>query len=81
MRNPVDSWTIKLPRQLSARVARLARKRGISRSALVREAVEKLANEGGEETFVDRVAAFVGAAKGLPADLSTNPKYLRGYGK
>lgn len=76
----MESWTIKVPKQLSARISRLARKRHISRSALVREALERL-SEGESETFVARVSQWVGAAKGLPKDLSTNPRHLRGYGK
>lgn len=76
----METWTIKVPKQLSARISRLARERHISRSALVREALERL-SEGESETFVDRVSQWVGAAKGLPKDLSTNPRYLRGYGK
>jgi len=47
---------------------------------LVREALERL-GEGDAETFVDRVSEWVGAVKGLPRDLSTNPRHLRGYGK
>ena len=77
----MPTWTIKLPGQLSERVAQLARKRRVTRSALVREALDRLTTEQGSETFVDRVAAFVGVAEDLPGDLSSNPRHLKGYGK
>jgi predicted transcriptional regulator len=77
----MDSLTIKLPRQLSERVSRLAKKRRVSRSALVREALELLTADKSGETFVDRVSQYVGAGADLPADILTNPKHLKGYGR
>ena len=77
----MESMTIKLPRQLSARVTRLAKKRRVSRSALVREALELLTADRGGETFVDRVSQYVGAATDLPADIISNPKHMKGYGR
>lgn len=78
----MDSWTIKLPRTLSARVTRLAKRRRVSRSALVREALELLARaDAHEETFVERVSQHIGVGEGLPADLSSNRKHLKGYGR
>ena len=77
----MESLTIKLPRQLSARVTRLARRRNVSRSALVREALELLTSDRGGETFIDRVSEYVGAGDDLPADILTNPKHMKGYGR
>lgn len=77
----MESLTIKLPRQLSARVTRLAKKRHISRSALVREALELLTTDRGGETFVDRVSQYLGAGDDLPADILTDPKHMKGYGR
>jgi Arc/MetJ-type ribon-helix-helix transcriptional regulator len=77
----MDSITIKLSRQLSARVTRLAKKRHISRSALVREALEALTAEGEGETFSERASQYLGVAKDLPADILTNPKHMKGYGR
>ena len=77
----MTTWTIKLPGQLSERVTRLARKRRVTRSALVREALDRLTTDQGKESFVDRIAAFVGVADDLPSDLSSNPRHLKGYGK
>ncbi len=77
----MESLTIKLPRQLSARVTRLAKRRNVSRSALVREALELLTSDRGGETFIDRVSEYVGAGDDLPADILTNPKHMKGYGR
>ena len=77
----MESLTIKLPRQLSARVTRLAGRRNVSRSALVREALELLTSDRGAETFIDRVSEYVGAGDDLPADILTNPKHMKGYGR
>lgn len=77
----MESLTIKLPRSLSARVTRLAKKRRVSRSSLVREALELLTSEAAGETFVDRVSQYVGAGDDAPADILTNPKHMKGYGR
>ncbi len=81
MGKTTESWTIKIPRRLSARVARLAKRRHVSRSALVREALEALADSAPAETFIERVAEHVGTADDLPSDILTNPKHMRGYGR
>lgn len=77
----MESLTIKLPRQLSARVTRLAKKRHLTRSALVREALELLTTDRSGETFVDKVSQYLDAGDDLPADILTNPKHLKGYGR
>lgn len=75
----MNSMTIKLPAALSARVSRLARKRRVSRSEVVRQALEALPEEDGG-TIVARFAHLMGAVKRLPRDLSTNPRHLEGFG-
>ncbi|MDP2275592.1 MAG: CopG family transcriptional regulator [Archangium sp.] len=60
---------------------RLARRRNVSRSALVREALELLTSDRGGETFIDRVSQYVGAGDDLPADILTNPKHMKVYGR
>lgn len=76
----MERLTIRLPRQLSVRVTRLAKRRHVSRSELVREALELLVSGGKGETFVDRVNRYVGAGTDLPADILINPKHGKGYG-
>ena len=75
----LKTMTIKIPATLSAKVARLAKKRGTSQSEIVRDALTAYESDGGP-TFGEAAAEFIGAAEG-PGDLSTNQKYLRAYGK
>jgi predicted transcriptional regulator len=81
MGKTMESWTIKVPRRLSARVAQMAKKRHVSRSTLVREALEALTEGGSGQTFVERVREHIGSADDLPADILTNPKHMKGYGR
>ena len=75
----MKSLTIKLSAKLSARVSRIARARNVSRSDVVRDALEAYgANEEG--TLGEAAAALRGTIKGLPRDLSSNSRHLRGYG-
>lgn len=71
--------TVKLPAQLAARVATMARGRKTTRSHVVRDAVEAYARDR-ESSILDSVRHLVGVGRGT-GDLSTNPRYLRGYGK
>jgi Arc/MetJ-type ribon-helix-helix transcriptional regulator len=79
MSNPMRTVSFKLPEQLDDALSDLARRRKSSRSALVREALEGLA-AGGRRSVTAAADALVAPLDG-PADLSTNPKHLRGYGK
>ena len=79
MANPMRTVSFKLPEQLDDALSDLARRRRASRSALVREALQGLA-AGGRHSVTAAVDALVGPLDG-PADLSTNPKYLTGYGQ
>ena len=79
MAKPMRTVSFKLPEQLDDALSDLARRRNSSRSALVREALEGL-TVGGRRSVTAAVDALVGPLDG-PADLSTNPKHLVGYGK
>ena len=75
--------TLKLPDALAARVSATVRKRGVSTSALVREALEeRLVNETRARTgsCLDLAGDLAGVLTG-PADLSSNPRRLKGYGR
>jgi Arc/MetJ-type ribon-helix-helix transcriptional regulator len=79
MSDPMRTVSFKLPEELDEALSELARLRNASRSALVREALQALATDGGRSVTnaVDRlVKPFDG-----PADLSGNPKYMTGYGR
>lgn len=75
--------TLKLPDGLAARVSATVRRRGVSTSALVREALED--RLGGERraratSCLDLAGDLAGVLEG-PADLSSNGRRLKGYGR
>jgi Arc/MetJ-type ribon-helix-helix transcriptional regulator len=82
--------TVKLPLALSARLDRAAKRRGQTRSEVVREALQSLLggpNGNGNSSKVrqpqsalDLAGDLVGCIQG-PGDLSTNRSYLDGFGK
>jgi predicted transcriptional regulator len=75
--------TVKLPPNLAARLETLVRRRKLKKSALVREAIERLVSEDSRPTqgsFLELAADLAGIYEG-PKDLSSNPKHMRGYGK
>ena len=72
--------TLKLPRHLNAKVASLARRRGTTRSAIVRDAIEAY-DESSDLSFADLTAEYCGIWRGGPPDLSTNRRHMRGYGR
>lgn len=78
MANPMRTVSFKLSERLDDAVSDLARRRKSSRSALVREALEALA-KGERRSVTAAVDELVAPVVG-PADLSTNPKHMVGYG-
>ena len=80
----MKTFSLKLPPNLSAKLNRLAKKRGQSKSEVVREALEQFFN--GERAAQRPMSALelagdlVGCVQG-PGDLSTNPKYMEGFGE
>jgi hypothetical protein len=76
----MESMSIKLPRTLSAKVTRLARRRNVSRTEIVRDALEAYTAANGSSAG-NAVSDLKGCLKGLPRDLSTNPRHRKDYGK
>ena len=76
--------SLKLPSGLRAKLDRAAKKRGQSKSEIVRAALEHFLN--GDQTARPQGSALelagdlAGCAEG-PADISTNPRHMEGYGK
>lgn len=75
--------SLKMPRHLVREVSEAARRRGVSRSALIREALEAFLRAEREvqpisalSEAVDLAGAFTG-----PEDLSVNRDYMRGFGQ
>jgi Arc/MetJ-type ribon-helix-helix transcriptional regulator len=79
MANPMRTVTFKLPEDLDDALNELARSRGASRSALVREALEALA-KGKRRSVTALAGDLVGSVDG-PSDLATNRKHMAGYGR
>jgi len=79
MANPMRTVSFKLPKSLDEALDALARSRGESRSAVVREALEVLA-KGRRRSVTALAGDLVGSVEG-PADLATNRKHMVGYGK
>jgi hypothetical protein len=79
----MKTFSLKLPPSLSAKLNRLAKKRGQTKSEIVREALEQFFN--GERTIppgsaLEAAGPWIGCVEG-PGDLSTNPKYMEGFGE
>lgn len=77
-RMALKAITVKLPRSACVKISRLARSRGLTQSAVIREAIAGL-KEPAAQTFLEAAGDAVGCVDG-PADLSTNPIHLEGYG-
>ena len=72
--------TIRLTRSESARIARLAKQRKVTRSKLVRDAIARL-EEAEPGSVWDDWKDIAGIVKGGPRDLATNPKHMKGFGR
>jgi Ribbon-helix-helix protein, copG family len=73
--------TLKLPNGLAARLSATVRKRGVSTSALVREALEdRLVSEtrARTESCLDLAGDLAGVLTD-PSDLSSNARRLKGF--
>jgi hypothetical protein len=79
--------SLKLPEALDAQLTEQAQRRRLSKSELVRRALTAFlqASEGLEAptppSAGDLVADLVGCCEGGPADLSSNPAHLAGFGE
>jgi predicted DNA-binding protein len=76
--------TIRISESLVKRLKKHAGMRRRSESALVREALESFLGEAsGSNSAYDlaREAGLIGCVPGKSSDLSTNRKYLEGFGK
>ncbi len=79
----MKTLSLKLPESLLEKLNAAARKRGESRSALLREAIETaIAGEGRIESAscLDLAKDLAGCVRG-PEDLSFNKRRMDGYGQ
>jgi hypothetical protein len=76
--------SLKLPPGLLGKLECSARARGQSKSAIVRAALEQFLDggraTGRPQSALDLAGDLVGCGEG-PGDLSTNAKYLEGFGE
>jgi Arc/MetJ-type ribon-helix-helix transcriptional regulator len=76
--------SLKLPEQLDRKLSAVVKRRRARKSDVVREALERYMEESHEirkGSFLDLARDLVGCVKDAPADLSSNPKHLDGYGR
>lgn len=79
----MGTTSVKLPPSLEARLDVALRRRKQPKSEFIREAIERLLDEG-EGPVKGSVFDLVKDLKGIgtgPRDLSTSPKHMRGFGK
>jgi predicted DNA-binding protein len=76
----VKTISLKLPQSLSIKLERVAKKRGQSKSEIVREALEHFLSSERPVSALELAGDLVGCGRG-PGDLSTNPKYMEGFGE
>lgn len=76
--------TVKLPADLDAELKDRAASAHLSKSELVRRALQAYLLQSSSEltqaSAFDHVADLVGSCHGGPADLSSNPNHLAGFG-
>ncbi|MGH8094607.1 MAG: CopG family ribbon-helix-helix protein [Chthoniobacterales bacterium] len=82
----VETLSIKVPKTTKTRLRALARARKTSPSALLREAIEQVLNSS--RTLSGRPSLhqlshdlFENLGASGPKDLSSNPKYMEGFGR
>ena len=84
--NHTELVVVRLPKALNARLSDTAKRRKISKSAVVRQVLESTLprkNRPGKQkpTFGDLAGHLIGCVKGGPRDASTNLKYMEGFGE
>lgn len=75
--------TVRLPEPIAADIEAESRERGISKSDVVRERLER-AKKSKRSASLEAIADLIGAADDLPSDLSERKKYYlkkMGYGR
>lgn len=76
--------SLKVTDTLDRKLAAVVRRRGMAKSAVVREALNQYLDESEEirgGSILDLAGDLVGCVKDAPADLSSNPRHLADFGK
>lgn len=81
----MKTLTVKLPDELAVRLEKRAMQFGVSKSALVRESIERDLTQGErveeQPSVYDLVKDDLGCFESGLSDLSTDPKHLEGFGE
>jgi hypothetical protein len=80
----VERINVRVESRLKQQLEAIARAKGVSPSQIVRQAIEEhlRQQEPGESCYdLAKRLGILGSAKGLPSDLSSNPKYMEGFGR
>ncbi|MGH7485054.1 MAG: ribbon-helix-helix protein, CopG family, partial [bacterium] len=79
----MKSISLKLPDEVDLELTSLAERKGVTKSALIREALEGyLTHDPGRKrlSFLERAGDLIGCVEG-PGDLSYNKEYMKDYGQ
>lgn len=80
----MERINVRVDERIKQQLEAEARARGVSPSQIVRQAIEEhLKQQPPVESCHDLAQrlGILGSAKGLPTDLSTNPKHMEGFGR
>jgi predicted transcriptional regulator len=77
----MQTISLKLPDDLLARIEKEAKARGIAKSLLVRDSVERALRQtaSGTSSCYELARDLAGSMKRMPKDLVDNPKYMDGF--
>lgn len=82
----MQTISLKLSDDLLAQIESEAKARGVTKSSLIRESLEKALGkesraEAGTPSCYDLARDLAGIVKGLPEDLAENSEYMEGFGQ
>jgi metal-responsive CopG/Arc/MetJ family transcriptional regulator len=80
----MERINVRVEERLKRELENEAREKGISPSDIVRQALEEHMRQRTPRANCRDLAerlGILGSAKGLPADLSTNPAHMEGFGR
>ncbi len=81
----MKTMTVKLPDELAVRLEKRAKRLGVSKSALLRESLERDLGRDAvveeEPSAYDLMKDGCGCVDSGVTDLATNPKHMEGFGR
>lgn len=80
----MQTISLKLSDSLLKQLTREAKAKGVTKSQIVRESIEKALYRQpppDDASCYDLARDLAGVVKGLPRDLATNPKHMEGFGQ